>query len=119
MSGMTQIFFILGALCLLGFILWLLKKGTLSVKYSLIWLLCGAVLLLFAVCPYFVYVIRDILGMEVPSNVVFLMLDAFELLILISLSIAISQLSEKNKRQTQSIALLEERVRRLERQHKD
>ena len=119
MSGVTQLFFILGALCLLGFILWLLKKYTLSVKYSLIWLLCGAVLLVFAVCPYFVYVIRDILGMEVPSNVVFLMLDGFELLILISLSIAISQLSEKNKRQTQSIALLEERVRRLEAQTKD
>ena len=46
-----------------GIVLWLLKKGTLTVKYSLIWLLCGAVLLLFAICPYFVYVIRDILGL--------------------------------------------------------
>lgn len=114
MSLTTQIFFILTAVLLLGFILYLLSKGTLSVKYSLLWLACGAVLLLFAVCPYLVYVIRDVLDMEMPSNVVFLLIDGFMLLLLISLSIAISQLSEKCRRQAQSIALLEHRVRALE-----
>lgn len=114
MTLTNQIVFILGALCLLLFVLWLLKRGALTVKYSLLWLLCGVVLLLFAVCPYLVYVIRDLLDMQVPSNVVFLLIDGFVLLLLISLSVAVSQLSEKSKRQAQSIALLENRVRELE-----
>lgn len=114
MNPITQIFFILGALCLLLFVLWLLKRGILTVKYSLLWLLCGVVLLIFAVFPYWVYVIRDLLDMEMPSNVVFLLIDCFVLLLLISLSVAVSQLSEKCKRQAQSIALLENRVRQLE-----
>ena len=114
MTLTNQIVVILGALCLLLFVLWLLKRGALTVKYSLLWLLCGVVLLLFAVCPYLVYVIRDLLDMQVPSNVVFLLIDGFVLLLLISLSVAVSQLSEKSKRQAQSIALLENRVRELE-----
>lgn len=119
MTLTNQIVFILGALCLLLFVLWLLKRGALTVKYSLLWLLCGVVLLLFAVCPYLVYVIRDLLDMQVPSNVVFLLIDGFVLLLLISLSVAVSQLSEKSKRQAQSIALLENRVRELEQKLRD
>lgn len=119
MTLTNQIVFILGALCLLLFVLWLLKHGALTVKYSLLWLLCGLVLLLFAVCPYLVYVIRDLLDMQVPSNVVFLLIDGFVLLLLISLSVAVSQLSEKSKRQAQSIALLENRVRELEQKLRD
>ncbi len=110
----SQLFFIFGALCLLLFILWLLKKGVLCVKYSLLWLACGAALLLVAIVPYLIYVIRDILNMVMPSNVVFLLLFVFVLLLLLSLSIGISELAEKSKRQTQSIALLEMRVRALE-----
>ena len=119
MTLTNQIVFILGALCLLLFVLWLLKRGALTVKYSLLWLLCGLVLLRFAVCPYLVYVIRDLLDMQVPSNVVFLLIDGFVLLLLISLSVAVSQLSEKSKRQAQSIALLENRVRELEQKLRD
>ncbi len=114
MSATSQMYFILGAVCLLLLIIWFLKKGVLCVKYSLLWLACGAALLLFALVPYLVYVIRDILDMVMPSNVVFLLLFAFVLLVLLSLSVGISELAEKSKRQTQSIALLELRVRALE-----
>jgi hypothetical protein len=116
MTLTNQIWFIIMAVCLLLFVLLLLKKGVLTVKYSLLWLFCGAGLLLAALFPYIIYVIRDILDMVMPSNVVFLIMFAFVLLLLLSHSIAVSQLSEKSKRQTQSIALLEKRVRDLEAQ---
>lgn len=114
MSATSQMYFILGAICLLLLIIWFLKKGVLCVKYSLLWLACGGALLLFALVPYLVYVIRDILDMVMPSNVVFLLLFGFVLLVLLSLSVGISELAEKSKRQTQSIALLELRLRALE-----
>ena len=43
---------IVGVLIYLLVIFYLMKKEKLSVKYSIIWLISGAVLLLFALVPY-------------------------------------------------------------------
>ena len=114
MSFVNQMVFILIGLCILLCILALLKRNVLSVKYSLLWLLCGGGLLLIALFPYIIYVIRDLFDMVMPSNVVFMILFGFVLLLLLSHSVAVTELSHKSQRQTQSIALLEKRVRELE-----
>ena len=54
--------------------------------------------------------------MAVTVNVVFLLVIAFILLLLLSLSSIVSGFAEKIKRLAQENALLEERVRRLEAQ---
>ena len=112
MSLKFQAFMILGALVLLIIIFVLLKRGKMTVKYSLLWL--GLSLTVFAVCPYVVYVMRDILGVEMPVNLVFMLMFCFVLLVLLSLSIALCQLAEKSRRLTQATAILEKRVRELE-----
>lgn len=113
-SHVLRIFILLGAAGYLGLILFLLKKRRLTVRYAIIWLFSAAVLLVFAVFPYVVLVITDLLGMAVPINTVFMLTIAFMLLLLLSLSSAVSSLAQKAKRLTQENALLEERVRRLE-----
>ena len=80
MTPQLQLFMVLGALMLLCIIFTLLKRGLMSVKYSL----------------------------------VFLLMCCFVLVVLLSLSIAITQLAEKCKRLTQANAILEKRVRDLE-----
>lgn len=114
MSDKFQAFMILGALVLLVIIFVLLKHGKMTVKYSLLWLCLSLVLLVFALFPYVVYVLRDLMGVEMPVNLVFMLMFCFVLLVLLSLSIAISQLAEKSKRLTQANAILEKRVRELE-----
>ena len=104
----------LGAAVFLAVILWLLKKGRLTVRYSIIWLMAGGALLLFAAFPYIVLVLRDWLNMEMPVNVVFTLVLAFVLLLLLSLSTIVSGFAEKLKRLAQENALLEKRVRELE-----
>ena len=104
----------LGAAVFLAVILWLLKKGRLTVRYSIIWLMAGGALLLFAVFPYIVLVLRDWLNMEMPVNVVFTLVLAFVLLLLLSLSTIVSGFAEELKRLAQENALLEKRVRELE-----
>ena len=74
-----------GSLCYLGVIFWLLKKKKLTVRYSIIWLFSAFVLLVFAIFPYVVLVLTDLLGMAVPVNLVFLLVLAFILLLLLSL----------------------------------
>lgn len=114
MTEQFQTFMFLGALVLLGIIFVLLKEGKMTVKYSLLWLCLAVVLVIFAACPYVVFVLRDLLDIEMPVNLVFLLMFCFVLVVLISLSIAISQLAEKCKRLTQANAILEKRVRELE-----
>ena len=116
MPQSLQFYFVLGSAVMLLVVFSLLKKNLLSVKYSLLWLGFAAVMLLFAACPYVVYVLRDLLDIVMPVNLVFLLLFCFVLLVLLSISIAISQLAEKAKRLAQANALLEKRVRQLEAQ---
>ena len=113
MTPQLQLFMVLGALMLLCIIFTLLKRGLMSVKYSLLWLLL-AVALVIAAVPYVIYVLRDVLSIEMPVNLVFLLMFCFVLVVLLSLSIAITQLAEKCKRLTQANAILEKRVRDLE-----
>ena len=89
-SPILRIGLLLGAVCYLALILWLLKKKKLTVRYSIIWLISAGVLLVFAVFPYVVLVLTDLLGMAVPVNVVFLLVIAFILLLLLSLSSIVS-----------------------------
>ena len=114
MTAHFQFYMILGAAILLLIIFALLKKGQMSVKYSLLWLALAVVLVIFAVFPYVVYVLRDLLDVQMPVNLVFMLMFCFVLLVLLSLSIGVSQLADKCKRLTQENAILEKRVRDLE-----
>ena len=101
MTPQLQLFMVLGALMLLCIIFTLLKRGLMSVKYSLLWLLLAVALVIAAAFPYVIYVLRDVLSIEMPVNLVFLLMFCFVLVVLLSLSIAITQLAEKCKRLTQ------------------
>ena len=114
MTPELQIILLVGAVIYLLLIFRLLKIGKLSIKFSLLWLASGAVLVLFPVCPYVVYVLRDILEIQMPSNLVFLLLFCFVLLVLLILSVAVSDYADRLKRLTQENAMLEKRVRELE-----
>lgn len=118
MTPQLQFFMILGACALLLLIFLFLKRGLMSVKYSLLWLALAVGLVIFALFPYVVYVLRDLLDIEMPVNLVFLLMFCFVLVVLLSLSIAISQLADKCKRLTQANAILEKRVRDLEQQQR-
>lgn len=111
-----QIWMLLGAAAYLLLIFWMLKTHRLNVRYSLVWLLFGLALVLFAAVPYVVFVLRDIFDIQMPSNLVFAMVIGFVLLISLSISAAITDFAERIKRLTQTVSILEKRVRQLESQ---
>ncbi|MBE6894607.1 MAG: DUF2304 domain-containing protein [Ruminococcaceae bacterium] len=105
---------ILGSVGFLLFILYLMKKGKLEVKYSIIWLAFSLCMILFACFPYTVLVLNDIAGVIDPVNFIFFTQIIFILLILLSVSAVISGFSKKIKQLAQANAILEKRVRELE-----
>lgn len=109
-----RIALLLGSAGLFAFILYLIKKGKLEVKYSIIWMAFSAAMLLFAIFPYLVLILGDIAGVLDPVNFIFLSQIIFILLILLSVSAVISGFSQKIKKLAQANAFLEKRVRELE-----
>ena len=59
------------------------------------------------------------LDIQMPVNLIFLLMFCFVLVVLLSLSVAITQLAEKCKRLTQANAIMEKRLRDLEDMVKD
>lgn len=109
-----RVVLLLGSVGLFAFILYLIKKGKLEIKYSIIWMAFSAAMLLFAIFPYFVLILGDIAGVLDPVNFIFLSQIVFILLILLSVSAVISGFSQKIKKLAQANAFLERRVRELE-----
>lgn len=92
----------------------LLKKKSLQLKYTLLWLLFGLVMLIILINPqFFISLIRKIGILD--TNIGALAAVLFMVIvILMSFTSVISILDEKNKRLVQHVALLEKRIRELE-----
>ena len=92
----------------------LLKKKELHLKYTLLWILWGFVMLLVVLFPDVLFAISEFVGITTPSNAAFAMMLFCMLVLLMMLTAIVSQRKREIKRLTQSIAILEKRVRELE-----
>ncbi len=110
-----QIALTAGVLFYIAIIFFALKKGKLAVKYAIIWLLSGLALLIFSLAPYTVLVLGDIFRVINPVNFVFLLVFLFLIFNTLALTAIVSGFNTKITKLNQSTALLEKRIRELER----
>lgn len=92
----------------------LLKQRNLNLKYTLLWLLSGVIMLVLAVFPQILSWLAVLVGVYDPTNALFAFMFFCVIIILMSLTAIVSKLNEKSKRVIQSLALMEKRVRDLE-----
>lgn len=114
MTAALQILLLVLVLASEGAIILLLKKGPLTLKYALVWLLLGLVLLVMVIFPDLFISLSHFLGFEVSSNFIFLVEGIFVLVILVSLTVIVSRHTAKLTRLIQTIGILDKRVRELE-----
>mgnify|MGYP000161353753 FL=1 len=95
-------------------VLKLLRRKTLNLKYTLLWLASGAIMLMLAVFPKILGWFAALVGIYDPTNALFAFMFFCVVIILLSITAIVSKLNEKSKQIIQSIALLEKRVRELE-----
>ncbi|MBQ1279013.1 MAG: DUF2304 domain-containing protein [Acutalibacteraceae bacterium] len=110
MSIALRISLILGILVYLVLIMVLLRKKSLNLKYSLLWLFMAAVLLILVLFPNLVSVISHIIGIASPINALFLAFIFFILLLLISLTSIVSKQQRKIKTLIQHLAILQKEI---------
>ena len=95
-------------------ILYFLKKRALELKYTLIWLVAGAAMLVLVMFPQLMAWTIRLLGIQSSMNGLYIALISFIIMILMTLTSIVSRLAYKAKTLTQEMALLEKRVRDLE-----
>lgn len=95
-------------------VLYLLRRNRLNLRYTLVWLFSCLAMFGVLFFPEIVATIAHRLGIREVVNGVFLLQGLLVMLILLSLTAVVSRLNEKSTVLTQQLALLEERLRRLE-----
>ena len=105
MSINYRIVLVLGASVVVAFVLRKLKKTEMSVANSVFWLLFAVALVIAAVFPSVVFFFSGLIGIESPSNFIFLCVIALLLIKCFTLTVEVSSLRERLDVLAQEIAL--------------
>jgi hypothetical protein len=92
----------------------LVRKRKLMERYSLLWLLASACLLVLAVWRDLLTTLSHAVGIYYPPAALFGVAFAFVLVLLLHFSLVNSRLAEQSKLLAQRVGLLEQRIARLE-----
>ncbi len=110
MNQTLRIALLLAVVAYFLLLIYLLKKRTLNIKYSLLWLFSGILMLLLAACPQILSWFAKAVGISTPVNALFAVALFCVICIVMSLTAIVSKLNERVKRLTQAYALLEKRL---------
>lgn len=104
------------ALLLLVVVFELIRRHRLQERYALLWIATSLVLLVLAVWRGALTSLADWLGIAYAPALLFAVATVFAIVMLLHYSTVVSRLVTRNTELAQAVALLEERVRRLEAQ---
>jgi hypothetical protein len=110
MSGTIQQ--VVGIFCIFAilYIGNLVRVKRLELKYALVWFAVGVMLLIFDLAPGIMEWLADILGIALPINMLFFLGFGFVLIIILTQTVVISNLTRKTKKLTQEVAILHRRI---------
>lgn len=95
-------------------LLQLLRKKSLDLKYTLLWIFSGIVMMFIAIFPNIMDSITKFIGIVDVTNGLFAIVLFLLILILMSITSIVSNMKKKNKQLIQQCALLEKRVQEIE-----
>ncbi len=116
MSLAARVLLIALGIGILVFVVNLVRTRKLKEEYAILWLFTGVVLVLLPVVIDLLDAISFALGITYPPAFIGLVAVVCILFILFQFSTSISRFSERTKVLAQEVAILKERVRRLEAQ---
>lgn len=91
-----------------------IKKKTLALKYTLLWLFAGLGMAILVFVPDLLNWTAELLGIASPMNALFMVAIGFVIIILMSLTAIVSKQTERIKNLAQKNAMLEKRLREEE-----
>ena len=95
-------------------IFFLLKKRSLNLKYTLLWIFLGIVFLLVVIFPVILQVPMHMIGVVEWTNGLFALLLLILMIIDMSITAIVSKMNDRMRKLVQQCALYEKRIRELE-----
>jgi hypothetical protein len=99
----------------LAFLLNQIVKYRLELKYTLLWLFLSVITILLAVFPRISFELARLLGIETPVNVIFLLGILLSLMIVFSLTVALSQHMVRIRQLSQELGICKNELAQLQR----
>ena len=110
MTTKLQIIIAIGLLIAFIMVLNMVRKKSLELKYALSWLIVAMALLVIVLVPGLLGFLAHLLGIYSVMNMIFFLGFCFLLIIVFSLTVALSRSSNRIKNLTQKMALYEKRL---------
>lgn len=105
-----QIIAIALSVLFLLYIIRLIIKGKLREEYSIVWIACTLVLVVFSFWRRGLDIVSDLLGIYAPPNLVFTAAIFVIFIYLLHLSVVVSKLHAQNRQMAQDIAMLKQKL---------
>lgn len=116
MTVKLQIVIGLAILVVFAILVNMIRRRSLELKYALSWMMVLCALFVFDCAPKLLIVVSDFLGIYAPVNMIFFLGFCFSLVIIFSLTVALSRLSNSIRTLDQMVALNEKRLQDLEKE---
>jgi hypothetical protein len=100
----------ISAILIFVFIIVLLRRGLLKEKYAVLWLLFAGVTVVMALVPGALEWVSDLLGVEIPSNLIFFATITLLILVSIQMNYELSRHEARLRRLAEEVALLRQRL---------
>lgn len=94
----------------LYYVVKLVRKGRLRLRYSVMWMFLGVVALLVDAFPAILFWASDLIGFVSPSNLLLMVAVMVLLVVCLSLSVSVSRSVTAVKNLTQRVAILEKEI---------
>lgn len=114
MSSKLLLISFLYAIIIIFFILYLLKKGKINIKYAILWLLLFGLLAFLLLIPNSFGIITSLLGFKISSNMIFAILISVLIIINICLTAIVSTQDMKLRKLIQEISIMKSEKERDE-----
>jgi hypothetical protein len=114
MNVASYIFSIFTAILVLVIVIEMLRRGRLRERHAIWWLLAGGIGLTIGIFPSILSWLAQLLGVQDPINLAFFVSTTILFLALLQQSSEVTKLEEKTRALVEAHALLEIRVRELE-----
>ncbi len=114
MSGTLNCFIIICMSVYFIFIVHLLRREKFLLKYGILWIICGLVMSVFAVFPDMLARLTGFLGVKIASNGLFAISIFLIIVMLVFLTVVVTDFTIRIRKMAQKTAILEKRLRVLE-----
>ena len=105
-SDATRVLAVIGSLCLIGVVLWLVRRRALREEHTPVWIAISSGLVLVSVVPGLLKMITRLIGAWTPSSTLFFLGEVCLVLLCLSFAIRLSKTSVQLRELGQEVAIL-------------